>query len=294
MYSMFSSLASKVSEPFARKVAAVSMRAAGKFCYAKPIPDLGRRIMGLWFPSPLGLAAGFDKNGDLFSALPRLGFGFGEIGSVTPLPEYKRSAGLEATAYYLSRIRAPRPIPLGVSISMNRETPFSKIPQDYLDGLAGVWEYADYITINLGVRAGPDLHATEHRALLHTVFNAIKIEQSRRATVDGYCVPVAVKIDQARGDTENLIRCVRDYGFNGLILSGAGNLNEMAILERVSLALKDAMPIISVGGISTAQDARDRLNAGATLLQIYSGLIKSGPLLVQRINRSLMTNDLSH
>ncbi|MDP2247975.1 MAG: hypothetical protein Q8J65_07560 [Nitrosomonadales bacterium] len=294
MYEILSGLASKVSDPFARKVAAISMRTAGVFCSARPLPDLGRRVMGLWFPSPLGLAAGFDKNGDLFSALPGLGFGFGEIGSVTPLPEYKRSPGLEATAYYLSRIRAPRPIPLGVSISMNRKTPFSKIPQDYLDGLAGVWECADYITLNLGVRAGPDLHATEHRALLHKVFNVIKIEQSRLASASGYCVPVIVKIDQTRGDTENLIRCVRDYGFNGLVLSGAGNIQGLALLERVSLALQDAMPIISVGGISTAQDARDGLNAGAALLQIYSGLIKSGPLIVQRINQALMTNDFTH
>ena len=289
MYETFSALAGRLGAPYARKLAAASIRVAGAFESATPPPGLRRTVMGLSFPSPVGLAAGFDKRGTLYPALPGLGFGFAEIGSVIPRPEPGRSPGLAAVMQRLECYRAPHPIPLGVSISMNRATPLKQIPLDYLDGLQKLWRYADYITLNLGVRAGPDLHLPENRSMLHSVFSAIKRERWALASVDGRRVPIAVKIDQGRGDTEDLIHCVRDHGFDGLILSGEGKGDasaKLAVVER--WALQDAMPIISVGGIRTAQDARDRLNAGAALLQVYTGMVRSGPGWVKSINEDLI------
>lgn len=287
MYETLSALAGRFGAPYARKLAAASIHIAGAFEHAAPPPGLHRTVMGLSFPSPVGLAAGFDKRGTLYPALSGLGFGFAEIGSVIPRPEPGRSPGLAAVLQRLASHRTPRPIPLGVSISMNRATPLKQLPMDYLDGLQKLWQYADYITLNLGVRAGPDLHLPENRSMLHSVFSAIKRERWALASLDGRHVPVAVKIDQGRGNTEDLIDCVRDYGFDGLILSGEGKA-KLAVLER--LALQDAMPIISVGGIRTAQDARDRLNAGAALLQVYTGMVQSGPGWVKSINEDLLAS----
>lgn len=291
MYETFSALVGKLGAPYARKLAVVSMRATGCLADASPPSSLRRSVMGLSFPSPLGLAAGCDKNGNLYPVLPGLGFGFGEIGSVTPQPEAGRSPGLAAVVFRLAHYRAPRPIPLGVSVSMNRATPLERIPQDYLACLEAVWAHADYVTLNLGVRAGPDLHMREHRALLHKVLHTVKIAQGRLAAAQGHRVPIAVKLDQSRGDTASLSACIREYGFDGLVLSGAGKgpaAQKPAELARLAGTLQDEMPIISVGGILTPQDALDRLDAGADLLQIYTGLVKFGPRLVQRINHALM------
>jgi len=291
MYETLSALAGRFGAPYARKLAAASIRMAGAFEPAPPPPGLRRTVMGLSFPSPVGLAAGFDKRGTLYPALPGLGFGFAEIGSVIPRPEPGRSPGLTAVMQQLTIYRAPHPIPLGVSISMNRATPLKQMAMDYLDCLQRLWRYADYITLNLGVRAGPDLHLPENRALLHAVFSAIRRERWALASIDGRHVPIAVKIDQGRGDTAGLIDCVRDHGFDGLILSGEGKGDKsarLAALERIAHAVGDEMPIVSVGGILTSKDARARLDAGAALLQVYTGLVHSGPRLVQRINRGLL------
>lgn len=291
MYESLSALAGRLGAPCARKLAAVSVRMAGGFDTARPSPILRCRVMGLSFPSPLGLAAGFDKNGALYPALSGLGFGFAEIGSVIPQPEKGRSPGLAAVAARLARYRTQHPIPLGVSISMNRATPWRRMADDYLDCLNRLWGHADYITLNLGVRAGPDLHLPENRAVLCSVFADVKKEQARLTAASGYRLPIAVKLDQARGDTDALLGCVREFAFDGLILSGEASrqkeMHKPAVLERVANALHDVMPVISVGGIYTPQDALDRLNAGAALLQIYSGLVESGPRLVRRINAHL-------
>lgn len=252
--------------------------------------ELRRTVMGLSFPGPVGLAAGFDKHGALFPSLPSLGFGFAEIGSVIPLPEPRRSHGLDAVMATLSRYSRPHQIPLGISISMNRKTPPEKMANDYLICMQGLWKYADYITLNLGVRAGPDLHQPEHRATLRSILTAAKSEQTRLTKEHNLHRPVVVKVDQARNDTDALLDCVREFSFDGLILSGEVCRGEesaaLANLEKVVKALD--MPVISVGGIRTPDDATNRLSAGACLVQIYSGIVESGPLLPRRINARLL------
>lgn len=290
MYELISTLAEKLGKPYARKLAYASVYFSGSLNAGGVLPQNDRKLMNLGFPSPLGLAAGFDKRGAVFEALHGLGFGFGEIGSVTPLAEPGRSPGLAAVALHLSRIKLPRPIPLGVSISSNRASPPALIPMDYINCMKGVWDGADYITINLGVRGSTDLYAPEYRSLLHKVLSIVKAEQDQLAATSGHRLPLLVKIDQARGNAEVLAACVRDYGFDGLILCESAEAREhpaLYLLERLANASGQALPIISVGGIRSPQDAEDRLNAGASLLQLYTGLVKHGPLLVGRINRYL-------
>jgi len=291
MYSCLSATASRLGVPHARKLAAQAIRLTAIVVPTEPPQNLLRNVMGLSFPGPLGLAAGFDKHGTLYHSLPQLGFGFAEIGSVTPRPEEQRSLGLDAVVAILSRYPRPHPIPLGVSISMNRATPPSRMADDYLICMEKFWKYADYITLNLGVRAGPDLHLPEHRATLYSVMAAVKNKQVGMRTESGRRCPVVVKIDQDRADTDNLLACVRDFAFDGLILSGDARKDEekklLINLERVSNKLGESMPIISVGGIRTPQDVAERLSAGASLVQVYSSIVEYGPLLPRRINTYL-------
>ena len=266
----------------ARQLAAVALNVAGKVSSAQPSLSLARHVMGLAFPSPLGLAAGFDKHGKYFMLLPPIGFGFAEIGSVTPLPEAERSVGLHAVSLNLSRYRLPHPIPLGVSISMNRATPPAAMVHDYLKCFLSVQHVADYVTLNLGPRAGPDLHLPENTKVLQEIFHAIKQAQEALSVTNDKRLPVVVKVDQARGNTDALIDCVLEYGFDGIVLSGS-----TACLAQVANDLNGQIPIISVGGIRTAQEAKERLDAGASLLQIYSGLVASGPKLLRQMNEQL-------
>jgi len=291
MYKCLFSAASKLGMPNARKLAAHSIWLAAITSRVETPQTLRRNVMGLSFPGPLGLAAGFDKHGTLFSCLAPLGFGFAEIGSVIPLPEQQRSLGLDRVVSHLSKNIRPHSIPLGVSISMNRITQPEKMVNDYMICMEKLWEFADYITLNLGVRAGPDLHQPEFRATLLTLLAAAKDKQVLMAAESGRVCPIVVKIDQNRGDTNNLLSCVRDYAFNGLILSGDEHIHDkkevLANLQRVLNKTRDSMPVISVGGIRTPQDVVDRLSTGVSLVQIYSGLVEAGPLLPRRINAYL-------
>lgn len=291
MYELLSRTLLKINPQYARAMACHATHLASKFVHSSPPESLRRKVMGLEFPGPIGMAAGFDKHGELYLALSKIGFGFVEIGSVVPQPEHQRSRGLEAVAANLMRYSHPHPIPLGVSLSMNRKTPFAQMFQDYLIGMRGLWKYADYFVINLGVRAGPDLHLQENRAALYKVLTNVKDEQCRLNNEHGAYCPLVVKIDQHRGDTNALLCCVRDFCFDGLILSGdkyqsESNCTLTGLANAVKILSADTA-VISVGGICTPQDAANHLSAGAALIQIYSGLVTSGPMLPRRINMHL-------
>lgn len=291
MYRWIFTAASKFGAPCTKKVAERAIKLAASLTTTKLPTSLRRDVMGLSFPSPIGLAAGFDKHGRLYPSLPPLGFGFAEIGSVIPLPEPQRSLGVEFVSTILSQYHTHHPIPLGVSISMNRRTHPIKMPDDYLVCMEKLWEFADYFTVNLGVRAGPDLHMAEHSTTLHNVLTAAKDKQASLSRITGLHRPLVVKVDLHRGNTDSLISRVSEFEFDGLILSGDTKLEEMQhmlhTLEQVVKATNNQIPIISVGGIRKAQDATDRLSAGASLVQVYSGLVESGPFLPRRINASI-------
>lgn len=287
MYEWLSAAASRLGAPHTRSLSRYAVRLASVAWPTGITPSLQREVLGLVFPGPVGLAAGFDKHGELFYDIARLGFGFAEIGSVIPRAEVQRSRGLEAVVNALACYLRPHPIPLGISISMNKSTSFARMPDDYRYCMERLWRRADYITINLGVRAGPDLHLPEHGATLLKVLGAAKEAQSQLARQHGMRRPLLVKIDLERGRTDVLLDSVLAFGFDGLVLSGdkEGKLN--GYLEHMA----GKMPVISVGGICTPQDAADRLSAGASLVQIYSGLVESGPLLPRHINAFLAETD---
>lgn len=288
MYSWVFATASKFGAPCARKVAEHAIKLAATLTTTALSTSLRRDVMGLSFPSPIGLAAGFDKHGRIYPSLPPLGFGFAEIGSVIPLPELQRSLGVDVVSTILSQHHQPHPIPLGVSISMNRKTHPIRMADDYLVCMEKLWKYSDYFTINLGVRAGPDLHMAEYGATLHNVLTATKKKQVSLCQTTGLYRPLVVKVDINRGNTDSLISRVQEFAFDGLILSGDTKLEEaqrmLLLLEQAVRTTNNEIPIISVGGIRKAQDVADRLSAGASLVQIYSGLVESGPYLPRRIN----------
>lgn len=285
MYELFAPIAMRLGTQPARRLATIAMKLAS-VSKATPSPaKLKLTVMGLEFPGPAGLAAGFDKNGSLYPYLGRLGFGFAEIGTVTPNPEPGRSDGLAVVMANLAHYPAPHDIPLGVSIGMNRATPFNFMVQDYLACLTSAWQHADYITVNLGIRAGPDLHQLGNRPVLRNVLATIKEEQVRLATTTGFRRPILVKVDQGRRNAGNIIDYIQEFAFDGIVLGGKGGHRQaLSALEQVTRKLQGATPVISVGDILSPQDARDRLDAGAVLLQLYTGLLQSGPRLVSRIN----------
>lgn len=286
---MYELISARLSPNNARALARASMKLAAMIMVNEVPTALRRTVMDLSFPSPVGLAAGFDKHGALYPSLPSLGFGFAEIGSSILLPEQGRSEGIDVIEKFLARYRHVHPIPLGISISMNRKTPFSAMAEDYVACIQRLWKYADYLALNLGVRAGPDLHLTENRTTLLSVLASAKEEQTRIAIEHGVHCPLVIKVDQTRGESRSLLDCVKEFSFDGLILGGElGKGDSWAALKNLERVVKIVdVPVISVGGISTPQDVLDRLSAGAKLVQLYSGLVQSGPLLMLRINAHL-------
>ncbi|MCW8194133.1 quinone-dependent dihydroorotate dehydrogenase [Proteobacteria bacterium 005FR1] len=291
---------------------------------ARPVPANPVKVMGLEFPNPVGLAAGLDKNGDHLEALGKLGFGFVEIGTVTPKPQAgnakPRLFRLEEHQAILNRMgfnnkgvdhlvervkqRHYRGI-LGINIGKNAVTPVEDAESDYRIGLQKVYAFADYITINISSPNTPGLRTLQYGEQLQRLLDMIKTQQDELARTHGRYVPIAVKIapdmteDELRQVANNLVSA----GIDGVIatnttlsreavaghrhaaeaggLSGAP-LTELStrVIEQLHAELGGKLPIIGVGGIMTGADAQAKIAAGATLVQLYSGLIYRGPKLI--------------
>jgi dihydroorotate dehydrogenase len=290
-----------------------------------------RTVMGLAFPNPLGLAAGLDKNGGYIDALAALGFGFIEIGTVTPrpqpgnpkprmfrLPEAKaiinrmgfNNLGVDALIENVKRAKF-RGI-LGINIGKNFDTPIEKAASDYLIGLRKVYTHASYVTINISSPNTKNLRQLQGGDELDSLLEQLKAEQEILANLHGKYVPLAVKIapdldqEQIRQIASLLIR----HRIDGVIATNttlsregveklphgneAGGLSGLpvrekstAVIRQLAAALDGALPIIGVGGILSGADAVDKIQAGAALVQIYSGMIYRGPDLVAEVIKSL-------
>jgi len=293
--------------------------------------DKPTRVMGIEFPNPVGLAAGLDKNADYLDGLSRLGFGFIEVGSVTPKPQpgnpqprifrLSRHQSLinrmgfnnKGVDYLLDQLgERQRDFVLGINIGKNLGTPVAQALSDYCLGFEKVYLSADYIVINISSPNTPGLRDLQHEDALESLLAGI--EQLRRKLEDQHQLrrPLALKLspDLDQQAIPAIADLLRKYDVDGLIATNTtisrdgvkdhpmsaekGGLSGMALRERSRKLLTDFyrelgddIPIISVGGIDSAEEARMRFELGAKLVQLYTGLIYRGPGLVNAVSRTL-------
>ncbi len=302
---------------------------------APPVPDDPREVMGLRFRNPVGLAAGMDKDGAYIDALASFGFGFIEVGTVTPRPQPGNpkprmfrireagalvnrmgfnNAGLDAFVANVkaSTYRARKRGILGLNIGKNADTPIGRAVDDYLIGLAGVYPHADYVTVNISSPNTKNLRALQSADQLGGLLHTLKQRQSELADEHGRYVPLAVKI--APDLDPDAIDAIADtlvaVGIDGVIATNttlsrdavegmphaeeSGGLSggplaapSTAVVAALHARLAGRIPIIGVGGIANGKDAREKSDAGASLVQVYTGLIYRGPALVSECARAL-------
>jgi dihydroorotate dehydrogenase len=329
MYSLVRPLLFALDAETAHHLTLTTLRAvsrAGLAGAARPAPEsCARTVMGIRFPNPVGLAAGLDKNGDYIDALAGLGFGYLEIGTVTPRPQpgnpRPRLFRLPAARAIINRLgfnnegvdrlvenvkRASWRGVLGINIGKNADTPLERAADDYVACLRKVYPVATYVTINVSSPNTRDLRALQRHAQLDELLGTLKAEQARLADAHGRQVPLAVKIAPDLGPAEiadiagSLKRhrveaaiatnttTARD-GVTGMAhgeeaggLSGAPVMaSSTRVAQELAGALRGEIPVIGVGGISSGADARAKVAAGASLVQLYTGLIYRGPELVR-------------
>lgn len=295
------------------------------------VPAQPRTVMGLRFPNPVGLAAGLDKDGACIDGLAALGFGFIEVGTVTPrpqpgnprprlfrLPEAQalinrmgfNNGGVEQ---FLQNVQSARwRGPLGLNIGKNADTPIERAADDYLLCLEKVYPYAGYVTVNISSPNTKNLRQLQQGDELGALLAALKDKQKQLADRHARYVPIALKIAPDLDDEQ--IKAIAGtllcHGIDGVIAtnttvgregvahlplaSEAGGLSGRPVFEKSNQVIRalraelgDALPIIGVGGILSGDDARAKIDAGASLVQIYSGLIYRGPVLVKECAQAL-------
>lgn len=284
-------------------------------------PRLEQEIWGRRFPNPIGLAAGFDKDGVAGPALAAMGFGFLEVGTVTPKPQPGNprprlfrhpelrslqnsmgfnNAGMESVDRSLSRYWPP-PVPVGVNVGKNRQTPLAEAAEDYRALIQRLEDHANYFVINISSPNTPGLRDLEQ---VETIAGLLEVCLAETG------VPVLVKLspDMEDQSAAELARVAVDSGAAGLILTNTtidyslvpepkptGGLSGRVLRRRSYELLKVVASevfgrcvLVSVGGIESAQDVYSRLRAGAQLVQIYTALIYQGAHLVRRLNEELL------
>ena len=294
-------------------------------------PGLQRRLFGLTFKNPVGLAAGFDKDGRHFRAMASLGFGFIEVGTVTPegqqgnpLPRLFRlpqdealinrmgfnNEGVDALAERL-RTGKPRGLIIGGNIGKNKVTPNEEAEQDYARCFEALYPYVDYFAVNVSSPNTPGLRSLQDKEPLSKLLNLLQTLNHQKPLPR----PILLKIapDLTNGQLDDIIGIVENTGIAGVIATnttisreglltpadrvehiGAGGLSGKPARQRSTEVIRylkeksnNKLTIIGVGGIASPEDAREKLRAGASLVQVYTGLVYEGPALVKRINKSL-------
>lgn len=301
-------------------------------CYVVNDKRLERKLFGLTFPNPVGLAAGFDKDAKLFDELGAFGFGFIEIGTLTPkaqpgnekprmfrLPEDEalinrmgfNNGGVDAAVERLKNRKTK--IIIGGNIGKNKVTPNEEAESDYEKCFEALFDYVDYFAVNVSSPNTPNLRALQDKEPLTRLLNRLKDLNAKKNNPK----PILLKIapDLTNEQLDDIIEIVKDTKIDGLIATnttisrenlitpkstletiGAGGLSGKPVTKRATEVIKylseksnKAFPIIAVGGIHTAEDAIEKLNAGASLVQVYTGFIYEGPGIVKRINKNILS-----
>lgn len=298
-----------------------------EFLIKQSVPAKPVNCMGLTFKNPLGLAAGLDKDGDCIDAFGAMGFGFVEVGTVTPRPqegnEKPRLFRLVDAEGLINRMgfnnkgvdnlienikRSNYDGILGINIGKNKDTPVENGKDDYLICMEKVYSHAGYIAINISSPNTPGLRSLQYGEALDDLLLAIKNKQNELAETHNKYIPVAVKIapdlsiEELVQISDSLVR----HNIDGVIATNttldrqlvtgfkhsqqAGGLSgrpvqskSTEIIRQLSRELNGKMPIIGVGGIDSAIAAREKMEAGASLVQIFSGFIYKGPKLIKDI-----------
>ena len=295
----------------------------------KPDPRLSVELAGLAFPTPIGMAAGYDKNAEVPDALLRLGFGFAEVGTVTPLPQPGNpkprifrlvedravinrfgfnSEGHEA-AFQRLQARAGKPGIVGVNIGANKDSK-NRI-EDYVLGIRIFYALASYFCVNISSPNTQGLRDLQARRSLAELLIAIKLERANGKARHKRNVPVFLKIapDLSEDSLDDIAEEVVANGVDGIIISNttlsrtgltsavmteSGGLSGAPVFERSTIVLAKMrkrvgplMPLIGVGGVDSADTALTKIEAGADLVQLYTGMIYQGPGLAAEIARGL-------
>jgi dihydroorotate dehydrogenase len=323
---MFQLEAEKAHDLGLKGLALLEMSGLSSLLYPK-VETAPVTVMGLDFPNSVGLAAGLDKNGDYINALAAIGFGFIEIGTVTPRPQAgnpkPRLFRLPEAQAIINRMGfnnlgvehlveqvkiAKQDAIIGINIGKNFDTPVEKAVDDYLIGLRKVYSSADYITINISSPNTPGLRSLQFGESLNELLAALKEEQNSLQQQQQRYVPMAVKVapDLNADEVKQLAQAFEQFeidaviatnttmsreGVTGLPFSGEmGGLSggpvfdkSTEIVRQFRQELPQNLPIIAAGGIMSGKDAVAKLDAGAELVQIYSGFIYQGPKLVSDI-----------
>jgi dihydroorotate dehydrogenase len=287
--------------------------------------------MGIDFPNPVGLAAGLDKNARVIDGMAALGFGFIEVGTVTPLPQpgnpKPRLFRLPEVQGIVNRFgfnnlgvdqllrnveAAKYRGVLGINIGKNFATPMENAVDDYLICLRKVYSHASYVTVNISSPNTKNLRALQEKEALSSLLQSLKQEQTKLADRHGKYVPVVLKIapDLSLEQIHEIADLLMAHKIDGVIASNttlsrdavqglkhadqAGGLSGAPVREKSTWVIRElaqrlqgSLPIIGVGGISSGDDALEKMAAGADLVQLYSGLIYQGPGLVHEVCRKL-------
>lgn len=297
------------------------------------IPGNPVELMGLRFPNPVGLAAGLDKNGDHIDGLAALGFGFIEIGTVTPRPQPGNpqprlfrlpqataiinrmgfnNLGVDHLVQQVERCRY-RGV-LGINIGKNFDTPVENAADDYLKCLDRVYAHASYVTVNISSPNTRGLRSLQSGDALAALLEPLKNRQGQLASQHGRYVPLVVKIapDLERADVEVIATQLRRFDIDGVIATNttisrrgvealphgneAGGLSGLPVREASTRVVRELvetlegkLPVIGVGGITDGVSAAEKIEAGASLVQIYTGFIYRGPALIGEVAAQIST-----
>ncbi|MGZ5197804.1 MAG: quinone-dependent dihydroorotate dehydrogenase [Kaistella sp.] len=299
-----------------------------KILFPKPLEDprLEREVFGLKFKNPVGLAAGFDKDAKMFSELSDLGFGFIEIGTLTPKPQdgnpKKRLFRLKEDSAIINRmgfnnggvdeaverLKKNRNVLIGGNIGKNKVTPNEEAVNDYIICFEKLFPYVDYFVVNVSSPNTPNLRALQEKEPLTQLLGTLQNLNSEKQKPK----PILLKIAPDLTDEQllDIIDIVKDTKIAGVIATNTtlsreglvsenkvetGGLSGKPLAKRSTEVIRflseksgKAFPIIGVGGIHSAEDALEKLEAGASLIQLYTGFIYEGPKLIREINKAIL------